>query len=677
MFVCRACARRASTNPLRRLHTAENRLVAPARTFATTSIPRRPFTPASEPHNLSSDWGQLEAVAAKEKPDDHGVSQSERAIAQQKALEKMKRATRIELQHTTDPYHIAENVAKKLADDEFDKALMLTREASKDKQVVVSWNYLIAHEFKRQRLRAAINLYNEMKKRAQLPNAQTYTTIFRGCAGSKHPKLAVAESLRIYNVMLASNRLKPNQIHLNALLNTCARAEDIESMFIALRTANGTRSPDNLTYTIILNALRCQRENAIDFNNDTKAQSAEAKESRAKTISRSKLVWDEVITRWKNGEIPMDEELMCAMGRVLLLGGAAETDSILGVVGEVLDITKLRDGEPGLIDSSPGNTAAAKTPEKPRRIERAEQFDESDRGDDFASSRPKQATITAPLPRSHAPAPSGPLVLHKMAGNNTLSLVMRALALARRTKLAARYWDYLIHAHDIVPDRRNYRDYIDCLSTGAASSKAARLLVSMPATIADGNLYRRGLLLCHFDAFNDSAFENATLIHSAMLRKLRVPDARCMKLYLQVAMSSYRQFTDKEKYPAERDGLKAHAQQILTALDQVFGPLKLATNDLAYSDAALARTPQEAWTRTWPQRQEILEVAQKFIAASDKILSQNLIEKRDENFRVTVTRRSVLHHFIDRLAAQNRQHSGLGAWTRRGADVDEEAGFSA
>lgn len=516
-----------------------------------------------------------------------------------------------------------------------------------------------------------------MKKRAQLPNAQTYTIIFRGCAESKHPLLAVSEAFKIYNAMLASSRLKPNQIHLNAMLELCARAQDIETLFTVLRSANGQRTPNNLTYTIILNALRYQRSNQIYPNEDKKEKKAAVDASIATTISRSKLVWDEVITRWKNGEIVMDEELMCAMGRVLLLGGASETDSILAIVGEVFGITKLRDGEPGFVNPAAQKAAQSKIagkpqePAKPKRIEKPEQFEELDKGEDFDSTRPKDTGYAQPLPTPDVPA--GPMAKAKMAGNNTLSLVMRALAQAKRTKLAARYWDYLLQTHNIVPDRRNYRDYIDCLSTGAACGKAARVLVSMPNAIADGNLYRRGVLLCHWDSFNEKAFENATLIHNAMVRKLRVPDTRCMKLYLHVAMTSYRKFEDKEKFPNEREGKKAHAVQISTALEQVWEPMRRVTADLGYSGVAtMSATPKEAWQRLHPRREETIEVARKFVAASDKMLSQGLIAKGHEDFQLTVNRRRIMQAFIDTWAAKNKQYTGRGMHGQRIEERQED-----
>lgn len=718
MFVCRNCTRRTSINFLRRNLPANTRQTPAPRTFGSSSNSRQ--LPSSEPQSLSSDWGELEANAeTKEKEKERSnkkkaLDNGKRAAEKEKALEKLKWATKKELQYTTDPYHIAENVAKKLEEKDFEKALALTREASKDKQVVVSWNHLIEHQLRNQKLHTAIKLYNEvrfanlsgllirtplqvifqvltttfqMKKRAQLPNAQTYTIIFKGCAESKHPLLAVSEAFKIYNALLASSRMKPNQIHLNAMLELCARAQDIETLFLVLRSANGSRAPDNLTYTIILNALRHQRSNQINPDEDREEQERAVRSSIEASISRSKLVWDEVITRWKKGEIVMDEELMCAMGRVLLLGGAAEIDYILSVVGEVLGITNLRDGEPGLVDPRAQKATRSQTPanpaesQRPKRIETSEQIEESDKkGGDLISSQPQDISHAPPPPSPSPKTSTGPIAKGRMAGNNTLSLVMRALAQAKRTKLAARYWDYFLQTQNIVPDRANYRDYIDCLSTGAASGKAARVLVSMPNTIADGNLFRRGLVICHWDLYNDKKFENATLIHNNMVKKLRVPDTRCMKLYLQIAMNSYRNFEDKEKYPNQWDGKKAHAVQMSTALENVWEPMRRVTGDLDYSSTAMtSATPKEAWQRLHPKRAEIIEVAKKFVAASDKILSQGLITKGDENYRLTATRRRIMQHLIDKWMATNREYTGRGMRGQRNKDAqeDEEDVFAA
>lgn len=148
MYVCRACLKRASANLSRQLPAAQN--AAPLRAFATTSFLRQ---------DQNGGWSQFEAEAKRQVED---LPKSDRKVWEHKSLERMKRATKKELQWDTDPYHIADNVSMKLKGGEYEKALVLTREASRDKQCVVSWNHLIDYEFKNQRLHSAIKLYNEV-----------------------------------------------------------------------------------------------------------------------------------------------------------------------------------------------------------------------------------------------------------------------------------------------------------------------------------------------------------------------------------------------------------------------------------------------------------------------------------------------------------------------------------
>lgn len=181
MFVCRACTKRASINLLRRKLSADTRQTPVSRTLGTSSIARQ--LSSSEPQNLSSDWGELDAIAEKQDAKPKGApSQRSSAAEKQKALEKLKRATKKELQYTTDPYHIAENVANKLEENDYEKALMLTREASKNKQVVVSWNHLLSYEFKNQRLHSAIKLYNEVGFPSLLDLLGQF--LFSSCSGA-------------------------------------------------------------------------------------------------------------------------------------------------------------------------------------------------------------------------------------------------------------------------------------------------------------------------------------------------------------------------------------------------------------------------------------------------------------------------------------------------------------
>lgn len=483
-----------------------------------------------------------------------------------------------------------------------------------------------------------------MKKRAQLPNAQTYTIIFKGCAQSQHPKLAVGEALRIYNAMLSSSRLKPNITHLNAILDVCAKAQDLESMFVTLRSADKSRAPNNWTYTIILNALRHQPSNSKGLGDSDSADAQSVRKSIETTIQRGKLVWDEVMARWKKNEIVMDEELMCAMGRLLLLGGTKETESILALLSNVLGAPRFdKEQLP-----TPG--------QKP----------ESDQN---GKSQTPSAPETRQQQQRQLQGPSKPI-----AGKNTLSLVIKALGLGRRTKLATKYWDYLTGTFGISPDRWNYKHYLDSLSTGAASGKAARVIEAMPADMVDGLVVRRGLLMCHFDGYNENAFENATVIFDAMMKKMRTPDAECMKLFLQVSTSNYRKFDDRSKFSLESKAKLAYGRQIFNAVDRVWEPLRLATNALTFSDNALgSKSPDESWKRDYPNRKSLLDVAKRVVAVCDKVISQSLVQRGSDDARVILIRRKVMNEYVQRALEKNTR---LGKGFKRSPGDGDDGEFT-
>jgi hypothetical protein len=151
MFVCRACARQASSSVLRQILKTDNRLVALPRQLATSS-----FQGQEQGQDQADAFAQFEASVKRQK------TPKERQTDKKKAEDKARRAVKKELQYSTDPYHIADNVVKKLKENDFDKALLLTREASKDKQCVVSWNHCIEYQFKNNKLHAAIKLFNEV-----------------------------------------------------------------------------------------------------------------------------------------------------------------------------------------------------------------------------------------------------------------------------------------------------------------------------------------------------------------------------------------------------------------------------------------------------------------------------------------------------------------------------------
>lgn len=85
-------------------------------------------------------------------------------VSKKKNQERLERIVKKELTHmnTDDPWQIAQYVENALAGDRFEEALLLTKTAGKDRQIVVAWNHLIGYLLSKQRLREAIKLYNDV-----------------------------------------------------------------------------------------------------------------------------------------------------------------------------------------------------------------------------------------------------------------------------------------------------------------------------------------------------------------------------------------------------------------------------------------------------------------------------------------------------------------------------------
>lgn len=444
-----------------------------------------------------------------------------------------------------------------------------------------------------------------MKKRAQMPNAQSYTIVFRGCAQSIHPKLAVAEAVKIYHTMTKSSRLEPNTIHLNAVMQVCARAEDLASMFSIFETADKpVRSPNAQTYTIILNALKIQSDKArLEGGVDDKDV---VKRNKQQAVSRAKLVWDEVTSRWRKGQVVMDEELVCSMGRVLLNGNSTDLDEILSLVEQTMNIARVDKDQ--LVTKEAGKKL-----------------------------RDNSYGFVVP-------------------GRNALSLVMKALARLRRTHLATKYWQIFTQDYRIVPDADNWFSYLGVCAKGNASKRAAEIIEVMPAELLTPQTFRLAFKICVKDSLNEHAFDNANMIFKVMERTLKFPDCESLKLYLQACLGNHRKFKLLEE-GGDIEGSKfARGQQIVEALDRLWEPLKLAQNALAYPDIS-TRSPEEEWRRTYDARAQLIGLSRMIVAAIDKLVADGMVSPeltKSMKIRRNVLNRSVARHYDKYHAMQAR-----------------------
>lgn len=463
-----------------------------------------------------------------------------------------------------------------------------------------------------------------------MPNAQTYTILFRGFANSDHPRLAVSEAIRIYHTMMTSKRLQPNIIHLNAVLEVCGRAGDMDSLFSIVSTADEKlRSPDSRTYTIILNSLRPKipthrlprrkpEEEEEEDEAEVDAEREPAAAAEMSIINQAKAIWEEVIAKWRKAKLIIDERLVCAMGRLLRHGGREENDEIMDLVEQTMNIPR----QDKVTASLPGTG----------RAQLAEE-----------AGRPAQATVKT---QHRKGSKRGPAV-HAVPGSNTLSLILESLRATRKTTLGPKYWDLFVNEYEVQPDKENYHSYLRLLRVGHNSTKTADIIPQMPPSMLTPKTFRIGLSCCVKDNLNKHAFANATRVFKAM-KALRFPDAMAMRLYLQATRANYRPVTANM---SQVDGKFALGRQISIALDNMWEPFGTLTRSFSFSSVA-TRSPEEMWERTSNEQMEAMAVAKRMVAAMDFVVTEAAAEPKV--IKQMRTRRNILNRYV--MMFNDRRH---------------------
>ncbi|KAH6624454.1 hypothetical protein B0J18DRAFT_490447 [Chaetomium sp. MPI-SDFR-AT-0129] len=682
MFVCRGCLRsltgagaaaarlrpRLAPNPLQQTVAGS---IASRRSYMSS------LDQKGSPNDLDADdledfrIGRPPRAARRPSPTDRRpdrydgdaeyeqVSQQAGELARAKYEKKLQASAKKQLSLVSDPYHVAQHVNQFLDKNNFDMALTIARMASRDYQTEVSWNHLIDYQMKNGRLHAAVDLFNEMKKRAQEPNVKTYTVLFRGCAMSTHPKLAVSEATRIYNAMFTRGSLKPNTIHMNAVLNVCARAKDIDSMFTVLNTSDhGLRMPDAYTYTIIINALRVEAE-AISKSN-LGLVDAEVKREVKKCIERARHVWYNAEKAWKRGQMILDEQVVFSMARVLTLGDYKDNESVLELVEETMQIPRFDLHNPTLPaqPKEPGESTSSAEPasasEGEGRVQGEADWTDTNSGNpsapvvDLKKISPREKRMMAGQRNS--------AFQFAQPGNLALSVILTALGNLRKTASAVKYYNFFSDVLKIQPDSHTQILYLRTCTLGHASAQVADIIVNMPTNILLPTTFRRGFQACIYDNLNKNAFANACRIFDHMTRHLRYADATAMRLFLQVARGNTRHFYDTaEENPDKRETLSerpdpaavrpyedpntvppaapAHLDQLVAALDRMWEPFRILTGSVSYPSPARkydaearifggvpqSHSPEEEMSRKRGEMQEIMATARRMISAIDRV----------------------------------------------------------
>ena len=388
-----------------------------------------------------------------------------------------------------------------------------------------------------------------MKKRAQLPDSYTFTILFRGLSRNPHLSKTTSRALSIYQSMFTENSpVRPSIIHTNAVVNVCARAHDIDALLgiAADLPVHGSGAPNKLTYTIILNAIQSNAAGEYDPQTaSSRRYDSERVERIALAVQQGRRLWLEIKQRWMRGDLALDEDLVCAMGRLLLLGRETkDLDDVLSLLEQTMGI--------------PRQIARLINP-APRRAEEASgSEDDSDLPPDSLSNVELEALLSSPRQQDNspgsasdpfAPRSSGPRSTQSAVrpGRNTLSLVLEACISLKYVRGAQNYWGLLTSPngyYSIVPDGENYHMYLRLLRVQRASKLAVEFVNEMRSGKLTGNArdvqaktFRIALSCCVRDVNNRDSIVHAGKLVRMMMDTLPHPDAKALILYLKVALS--------------------------------------------------------------------------------------------------------------------------------------------
>ncbi|KAJ2906768.1 uncharacterized protein MKZ38_010759 [Zalerion maritima] len=519
MFLCRECVRKTLLTP-----TLTQRLYTPTATRKglPTALDTRLF--------LATIHTRSQGLSVGAKP--------------QKSLTRLEAAVSKAINYHKDPYTVAQYVQSVLKQGRYNEAVEVVKQAtSKGMDVVVSWNHLIDYNMANNHSRVALKLFTDLKKRGQLPNAQTYTAIFNGCAKLENPKPFLAEALRIYYLMRENKRLSPNIVHVNALLNACARAGDIEALYIVLGdvTETGPMAPDSRTFTVVFNSLRSiyQRPSITSSEIDT----IQHEKERSATLYRSSKIWADARRRWMSAKLVLDEMAVCAYGRLVLETGSREgLEQVFNLVHETMNVPDPN----GLLDAYPA-------------------------GSSLATTTRSQASYVKP-------------------GNNALSLLLTACEHPQKTGQASAYWRILTGPpFRVTPDSASWHQYLRTLRRAHNSAKSLQAVLAMPPRFVAARTFRIAMATCARDNLNLNSFANAGRMLDVMTHTLRVPDPHSLRIYLRTAtLTGRRTFQERGEL-----GMAEYARQLTRSLEKVWDPFKIAW-DQAFGGPPLWNIPNLA-----------------------------------------------------------------------------------
>jgi hypothetical protein len=479
----------------------------------------------------------------------------------------------------------------------------------------------------------------KMKKRAQFPDSYTYTILLRGLSINAHFSGVLEKALSVYHSLYAPNsRVEPSIIHTNAALRVCARAQDMDALWgIAAKIPEqGPAAANATTYNTIINAIR--QNMLLSAPRDESEEEAAARKERS--IIEARRLWEDIAGKWRNADLVIDEELVCSMGRLLLLGARPQDwDDVLSLIEQTMDIPRLvpRLGTPQRKEAGFPQLRAPNVPDEYKFAD-----------DHLAPGRP--AT------RGEEFLPFTGSLAKRLAfvkpGNNTLSLVQEACQKIAAPKAAQQYWDLLADpaTYGLEADLNNLNQRLRVLRQNRSSAAAVELLqkdiLEKGLRPAPGT-FRIAMSTCVRDKNNHNSLKHASQILHSMAQTFEDVDVKTVGMYADLANT----------FPL------AKGQDLIDALTTLYPIVKNLRLQLGVGGAERRRSHGATYL-AGSERQDALTTIRKVYAVYDRLLLSNLIpEEQKQDFK---KERARLSAFIHKQTEWNNE--------RKIREVDQQTG---
>lgn len=370
----------------------------------------------------------------------------------------------------------------------------------------------------------------------------------------------------------------------------------------------GPAAANATTYNTIINALR--QNMLLSRPSGESAEEAAARKERS--IVEARRLWEDIAGKWRKADLVIDEELVCSMGRLLLLGPRPrDWDDVLSLIEQTMDIPRLvpRLGTPERKEAGFSQLRAPNVPEDYK-------FDD----DHLAPGQPEMRGEEF-LPFTGSLAKNLSFV---QPGNNALSLIQEACLKIAAPKAAQKYWDMLADQYKITPDVNNLNQQLRNLRQNRASAAAVELLQN---DMLDKGIrpppgtFRIAMSTCVRDKNNHNSLKHGSQILHSMNEVYTDADAKTVGMYADLANT----------FPL------AKGQDLTDALVNLYPVvrnLRVQMGVATEEQEGQEKRRRRVMHLTGEARQDALTALRKVYGVYDRLLMSNLIaEEQKQDFK--------------------------------------------